>query len=282
MDQLMDVVVSAVRPVIGMEWLGGRVLLTDRCGQCGPRRSAIDGGACSAATGWLHPTNVGFGRQRGIAHRSVQISQLVDAGALSIHARLKVHFSPLTQRGGVVQELALGGRIRSLRQARRLTLRELAARAGVTESFLSQVEREVASPSIVTVQRIARSLDLSIAQLFAEEHDRAGRASRGARRGRGVPEDPRRGRVPDFEPGRAAAGHPVRDRAGGGTGEEPYTTTPTRFLMVLEGTLDLWVGDEHYVLREGDAIVRSRLPHWNMNRGDTPTSILFCMTPPSF
>ena len=45
MDQLMDVVVSAVRPVIGMVWLGGRVLLTDRCGQCGPRRSAIDGGA---------------------------------------------------------------------------------------------------------------------------------------------------------------------------------------------------------------------------------------------
>ena len=42
-------------------------------------------------------------------------------------------------------------------------------RAGVTESFLSQVERDVTSPSIATVQRIARALDLSIAQLFAEE-----------------------------------------------------------------------------------------------------------------
>src|SRR5438876_10366000 len=38
-------------------------------------------------------------------------------------------------------ELQLGPRIRSLRQARRVTLRELAERAGVTESFLSQVER---------------------------------------------------------------------------------------------------------------------------------------------
>ena len=85
-----------------------------------------------------------------------------------------------------MQELALGGRIRSLRQARRLTLRELAARAGVTESFLSQVEREVASPSIATVQRIARSLDLSIAQLFAEEPT-TGRVVRREAPPRGVP-----------------------------------------------------------------------------------------------
>ena len=51
-------------------------------------------------------------------------------------------------------ELQLGPRIRSLRQARRVTLRQLAERAGVTESFLSQVEREVTSPSIASVQRI--------------------------------------------------------------------------------------------------------------------------------
>ena len=50
-----------------------------------------------------------------------------------------------------------------------MTLRELAARAGVTESFLSQVEREVTSPSIASVQRIARALDLAIAELFTEE-----------------------------------------------------------------------------------------------------------------
>ena len=66
-------------------------------------------------------------------------------------------------------ELQLGPRIRSLRQARQVTLRELAERAGVTESFLSQVEREVTSPSIASVQRIARALDLGIAELFVDE-----------------------------------------------------------------------------------------------------------------
>src|SRR5437773_9171693 len=66
-------------------------------------------------------------------------------------------------------ELQLGPRIRSLRQARHVTLRELAEQAGVTESFLSQVEREVTSPSIASVQRIARALDLGIAELFADD-----------------------------------------------------------------------------------------------------------------
>jgi transcriptional regulator with XRE-family HTH domain len=52
----------------------------------------------------------------------------------------------------------------------------------VTESFLSQVEREVTSPSIATVQRIARALDLSIAQLFADEPEVGRVVRREARR----------------------------------------------------------------------------------------------------
>src|SRR5207245_7806085 len=87
---------------------------------------------------------------------------------------LNIYFSARVGRRQAHQaitgtELQLGPRIRSLRQARRVTLRELAERAGVTESFLSQVEREVTSPSIASVQRIARALDLGIADLFVDD-----------------------------------------------------------------------------------------------------------------
>ena len=57
----------------------------------------------------------------------------------------------------MTRELQLGARIRALRQARRLTLRDVSERAGVTESFLSQVERDVTSPSIATLQRVAHA-----------------------------------------------------------------------------------------------------------------------------
>ncbi|MGH2476885.1 MAG: helix-turn-helix domain-containing protein [Candidatus Limnocylindrales bacterium] len=184
----------------------------------------------------------------------------------------------------MVAELQLGARIRSLRQARHLTLRDVAQRAGVTESFLSQVERDVTSPSIATVQRIARALDLSIAQLFAEDTDSGRVVRREARRRVAYPGLKA---VDEFLTSNMAGRLQVimsTIEPGGGTGAEPYThDSDEEVVVVLSGVLDLWVADEHYVLRDGDAITfPSRLPHWNSNQGDSPVTVLFCLTPPSF
>ena len=181
-------------------------------------------------------------------------------------------------------ELQLGPRIRSLRQARQVTLRELAERAGVTESFLSQVEREVTSPSIASVQRIARALDLGIAELFVDEPPIGQVVRRAERRSiaypglRAVDEFLTVGKhgrlqviVSTIEPG-------------GGTGDEPYIhDSDEEVVIVLEGRLELWVGDEFHVLGDGDAITySSRQPHRNRNPGPDRAVILFCATPPSF
>ncbi len=181
-------------------------------------------------------------------------------------------------------ELQLGTRIRSMRQARHLTLRDVAERAGVTESFLSQVERDVTSPSIASVHRIARALDLSIAQLFAEEGD-TGRVVRREARRRVTYKGLRA--VDEFLTSNMSGRLQVimsTIEPGGGTGADPYThDSDEEVVVVLEGVLDLWVGDEHYVLREGDAITYpSRVPHWNVNHGSGPARVLFCITPPSF
>ncbi len=165
-----------------------------------------------------------------------------------------------------------------------MTLRDVAGKAGVTESFLSQVERDVTSPSIATVQRIAGALNLSIAQLFAEEPSSGRVVRREARRRIAYPG---LHAVDEFLTSNMAGRLQVilsTIEPGGGTGEEPYThDSDEEVVFVMAGTLDLWVGDEHYVLREGDAITfPSRLPHWNMNHGETPATVLFCVTPPSF
>ena len=181
-------------------------------------------------------------------------------------------------------EFQLGPRIRSLRQARQVTLRELAARAGVTESFLSQVEREVTSPSIASVQRIARALDLGIAELFVDEPP-IGRVVRRAERRRIV--YPGLNAVDEFlTSGRDGRLEVILTtlEPGGGTGEEAYThESDEEVVIVLEGALELWVGDEFHVLGEGDAITySSRQPHRNRNPGPARAVILFCATPPSF
>ena len=181
-------------------------------------------------------------------------------------------------------DLQLGPRIRALRQARRLTLRVVADRAGVTESFLSQVERDVTSPSIATVHRIAGALDLSIAQLFADEPSPGRVVRREARRRIAYPGLKA---VDEFLTSNMAGRLQVilsTIEPGGGTGEEPYThDSDEEVVIVLDGRLDVWVGAEHHVLHEGDALtLASRLPHRNTNRGDRPCRVLFCITPPSY
>jgi transcriptional regulator with XRE-family HTH domain len=178
----------------------------------------------------------------------------------------------------------LGARIRALRLARGATLRQLAAQAGVTESFLSQVERGVASPSIASVQRIARALGQSIAELFAAD-ERAGSLVRVHDRRRIVYQG--LGAIDEFLT-RATDGRlqviMSTIEPGGGTGDEPYThDSDEEVVVVLEGALDLWVGPEHYRLEAGDAVTHaSRVPHRNTNPGPGVARVLFCITPPSF
>src|SRR5215212_238166 len=181
-------------------------------------------------------------------------------------------------------EVDLGARIRALRIGRGETLRALAAQARVTESFLSQVERGVASPSIASVQRIARALGTSIAELFAMD-DRAGIVVRAADRRRIAYQG--LGAIDEFLT-RATDGKLQlilsTIEPGGGTGDEAYThDSDEEVVVVLEGALDLWVGPEHYRLETGDAVtLASRIPHRNTNPGPGVARVLFCITPPSF
>ncbi|MFT4125145.1 MAG: XRE family transcriptional regulator [Gordonia sp. (in: high G+C Gram-positive bacteria)] len=63
-------------------------------------------------------------------------------------------------------QMSLGGEIRRLRQDRGMTLTGLAAEAGISHPFLSQLERGYARPSMVTLERIARALQTTQVNLM--------------------------------------------------------------------------------------------------------------------
>jgi len=65
------------------------------------------------------------------------------------------------------QAQRIGGRIRALRRARGLTLVQLAARSELSHPFLSQLERGLARPSILSLEKIARALGSSQLELIA-------------------------------------------------------------------------------------------------------------------
>jgi transcriptional regulator with XRE-family HTH domain len=65
-----------------------------------------------------------------------------------------------------LQGLAIGAKVRELRQKRRLTLQDLSDRTGLSKPLLSQVENGHVMPPVATLLRIARALDVGIAHFF--------------------------------------------------------------------------------------------------------------------
>jgi transcriptional regulator with XRE-family HTH domain len=184
----------------------------------------------------------------------------------------------------VTTEVDVGERLREIRRLRRCTLRLVAERAGLSESFLSQVERGRASASIASLRRIADALGVNVADLF-EPHDLPRpRVLRRDERpalafgilGRKLLLTPRPLRHLEVFVGELDVG--------GSTGAEPYAHGDSEELfVVLYGDVQLELGGELYALESGDSIdYRSSTPHRITNTGEEPAEVMWIISPPSY
>lgn len=182
------------------------------------------------------------------------------------------------------EERELGTRIRRLREDRGHSLREVAESAGVSESFLSQVERGVASPSVASLRRIAEALGESVGSFFGGPAV-AGTLVRVRDRRRLVHPQRHWEDVLLTPPGSRRLQVILSTiEPGAGSGEEPYThDSDEECVIVLRGCLEFWVEEERFDLQEGDALVfESRRPHRNRNPGPGKAEVLWVITPPSY
>ena len=181
-------------------------------------------------------------------------------------------------------ETQLGERIRMVRRRKRATLREVADRAAISESFLSQIERGRAGASIGTLQRVATALGISVADLF--EPDGA----------RSKPRVLRRESRPTLAFGVLGRKFLLTPRPlenlevfiaelqpRGATAAEPYTHWDSEELVVcLAGRIEVHLGDEVHVLRDGDSIdYRSSTAHRVVNVGEGVAEVMWVISPPS-
>ena len=65
----------------------------------------------------------------------------------------------------------IGHKIKQLRIQKGLTLEELASRSELTKGFLSQMERNLTSPSIATLNDIVEALGSSLSEFFREDKE---------------------------------------------------------------------------------------------------------------
>lgn len=66
--------------------------------------------------------------------------------------------------------MTFGEKMRAIREGKGIGLRKLAKELGVSPSFVSQIEKNKAQPSIDTLKRITTTLDISITDLIDDPH----------------------------------------------------------------------------------------------------------------
>jgi len=184
----------------------------------------------------------------------------------------------------VQADVDVGERLRALRRSRRATLRTVAERSGLSESFLSQVERGRSSASIESLRRVADALGVSMADLFEPGGLPGPRVLRRDERpalsfgvlGKKLLLTPRPLHHLEVFAGEL--------EVGGSTGTEPYAHGDSEELfVVLSGTVQLELAGELFDLEPGDSIdYRSSTPHRISNTGQDLAEVMWIISPPSY
>ena len=178
----------------------------------------------------------------------------------------------------------IGEKLRELRQVRGLTQEEMADRCELSKGFISQVERNLASPSIATLTDMLECLGVTLADFFA---DKGNEKNVFAPQDMFVKEDPDTLRgsitwlVPDAQKNDM---EPILVELG--EGGESYEMPPgegEEFGYVLSGNVYLVLGEKRTRLRTGCSFcLHPRRNHRLVNAGKTRARVLWVSTPPSF
>lgn len=178
------------------------------------------------------------------------------------------------QNGEPFDSSVLGARVRALREASQLSLRDLAARSGVSAPMLSQVERGETSPTLAVAARIAAGLDLRLSQLLRLDEDGAVTVVRAVDRRMGGSR--KRGHscevMTSAQPGQRAELSRHTLAPGGATGapdDPPMHEPGSREVALVErGRVALVCDGRRHELEEGDCVTfDADLPH----RFENPT-----------
>jgi transcriptional regulator with XRE-family HTH domain len=177
-----------------------------------------------------------------------------------------------------------GEKLRAVREKKGLTLKAVATQAGVSESLVSQIERNRVSPAIDTLLSLANVLDINLEYLF-EEYNRS-------RPVQIIRSDERRKMNEDDtvyeelnQPDEHDGDHTIESYfvnipVGSTTHRGSYGHLGRELGVIIEGKGKLHYENKEYELNEGDSVSFSAgAPHMLENAGDKPLKALWIVTP---
>jgi transcriptional regulator with XRE-family HTH domain len=185
-------------------------------------------------------------------------------------------------------ELRIGTRLRHARLTLGARLRDVAEKAGCSESLISKLENDRIVPSLKVLHRLCEVLNLTLGELMSRpepeekkiwrRHERPVITLDPATSGKGI-------QLEQLVP--CSRGHLLQGSihviAPGGCTRGSIAHEGEEVGYVLSGELELTLGEEVFHLEAGDSFIyRSELPHGYRNCGETEARVLWVNTPPSF
>ena len=173
----------------------------------------------------------------------------------------------------------VGPRVRALREAMDLSLRDLAERSGVSAPMLSQVERGETSPTLTVASRIAAGLELTLSQLLRIDEGGAVTVVRGGEGRTGGRGGHRYEILTPPLPGQRAelSRHVLAPGASTGGPDDPPIHEPgsRETALVQTGAVVLVCDGSRHALATGDCVTfDADLPHHFENPGDDEAVLL--------
>jgi DNA-binding transcriptional MerR regulator/quercetin dioxygenase-like cupin family protein len=192
---------------------------------------------------------------------------------------------PRAEESGAPDSSAVGDRVRARREGLGLSVRALAARSGLSPSYVSGLERGKIRASVAGLHKLAAALGTTLIEML-------GPGSSPRQYSPVVPSDARRPvdvGIPGVRIEHLAA-QPSRleplfyTLQPGASSQSSYSHEGEEFLFVVEGTFEVTLDEQEvHALGPGDALTfaSSRQHRWQ-NRGAGPTRLIWVNTPPTF
>ena len=176
----------------------------------------------------------------------------------------------------------LGDIIRKIRTDKKVTIKEIAAKAGVTSSLLSQIENNKANPSVNSLMAIAKALETPMSSFFDDEPV-ADPVVRAGKRKFLKTQSGVTYYLLTPEPSKHRIGMIYNVFEQGASVGEMYSHEGEECGFVLEGSLEVTSGNDTYTLETGDRIILdSTKPHKCTNVAEGRTLVIWANSPPTW
>lgn len=175
-----------------------------------------------------------------------------------------------------------GAKLKKIRLEKGLSLQQLSEKSNVSVSMLSQIERMNADPTMTTLLKICKGLNITLTSLIAEEDEKQFIVRKDSRKTIMLPNS----KVIYQLLSRSSAGNLemlLVELKPGQEDRQQVTHVGEECGIVIKGELTVVLGDEEYILHEGDSIhFDSTIPHRFLNHTNESSISIWAMSPASF